>query len=335
MFASPDSLIAVDSALPLPAAAPAALSPDTSETAGRALAAGIIALVLAYICLFALGFRFLIMKTAVMPIFLLYAVMLRRRAAFVTEWLPLLAGTVLFDAVRGAIFLVTIRYRLPVHAVYPIELERALFRTPAAPLVLQFWRTHWLDVAAVTVHGSHFAFFLLFGLVLWHLRPGHFAHYRRALLLVMAIGLFGYFAVPSIPPWMASARFHLLPPIDHVVWQIYNRSFPELYGVFDTNPIAAMPSLHVAFPVTCALIAFGAYGKRAGVAFAAYAVAVMFAVVYLGEHYAVDIVAGIGVAIVAVVVGRRPWRASLSLADSLGVCGALVGLTVAILIATR
>jgi membrane-associated phospholipid phosphatase len=275
------------------------------------------------------------MKTAVMPIFLLYALVLRRRAAFVTDWLPLLAGTVLFDAVRGGIFFITIRLHLPVYAVYPIELEHAVFRTPAAPLILQLWRTHWLDVAAVTVHASHFAFFLLFGLVLWHLRPDHFARFRRALLLVMLIGLAGYVAVPSIPPWMAAVRFHLLPPIDHVVAQIYNRSFPELYGVFDTNPIAAMPSLHVAFPVTCALIAFQAYGKRTGLVFSAYALVVTLAVIYLGEHYAVDVVAGVGVAVTAVVVGRRPWRASLSLVDSLGISGALVGLTVAILIASR
>jgi hypothetical protein len=44
------------------------------------------------------------MKTAVMPVFLVYALLLNRRIPFLTDWLPLLAGTILFDAIRSAIF---------------------------------------------------------------------------------------------------------------------------------------------------------------------------------------------------------------------------------------
>jgi membrane-associated phospholipid phosphatase len=205
--------------------------------------------------------------------------------------------------------------------------------TPAMPLVLQHWRLHWLDLIAVAVHASHFAFFLLFGLILWHLRPAHFGHYRRGLLLVMAIGLVGYAGIPTVPPWLAFEQFHLLPFVAHTIVQVYTSFSGELYGTFDTNPVAAMPSLHAAFPVMCASVAWRAFGKRVGILIAAYAATMMLAVMYLGEHYAVDVFAGIAVGLIAARAGRHAWTPSFSLARSLAVSGAAVALTFAILLA--
>jgi membrane-associated phospholipid phosphatase len=308
---------------------------DEQRNAGWALIAGVALLVVVYGWMFVSGSRFFVMKTAVMPIFLLYALMLRRRSAFLTDWAPVIAGTVLFDALRGAIFIAVRKQFLPVYLTYTITLEHALFRVPAVPLVLQQWRMRWLDLAAVTIHASHFAFFLLFGLVLWHLRPAYFGQYRRALLLVMGMGLLGYTVVPSVPPWLAASAFHVLPPIAHTVGQVYNSMSAELYGTFDTNPVAAMPSLHAAFPTMCACVGWQAYGKRVGLALAVYATVAMFGVMYLGEHYAVDVVAGIGVGLLAVWAARRPWVSSLSLMRSLAVSGLMVALTVTVLFAFR
>ena len=84
--------------------------------------------VLTYCVLFWSGRRFFVVKTGVMPVFLLYGLALRRREAFVADWAPLLAATVLFDAIRGAIYDVTLAYHLPIHAQYPASLEKALKR---------------------------------------------------------------------------------------------------------------------------------------------------------------------------------------------------------------
>jgi membrane-associated phospholipid phosphatase len=275
-----------------------------------------------YVWMFARGDRFFISKTLVMPIFVLYGVFQRDRVAFLKDWLPLLAGTVLFDAMRGAIFMAEHWTGYPRFAVYPITLERLLFRTPAAPLVFQPGRTDALDIGAVAVHGSHFAFFLLFGLILWHLRREYFPHFRYAMLLVMGIGLIGYAVVPTVPPWMAFRDFHLLPPIERVAGQVYTSFVPELYGTFDTNPVAAMPSLHAAFPFTCALIGWKVYGRAIGLGLVLYAIAVMTSVMYLGEHYAVDVIAGALVAWGAVYLsGRKPapvWTLPQSVTISAG-----------------
>jgi membrane-associated phospholipid phosphatase len=309
--------------------------PDrTDQRAGLGLALGIAALGAFYIWMFASGDRFFIRKTGVMPLFVLYGLLQRRRVAFLVDWLPLLAGTVLFDAVRGAIFLAEQYVSYPRFADYVIVLERLVVGTPAAPLVLQQWRTHALDLAAVLFHGSHFAFFLLFGLVLWHARREYFAFYRYALLLVMGLGLLCYAIIPTVPPWMAFEQLHLLPPITHVAKYVYTSYSQELYGTFDSNPVAAMPSLHAAFPTTCALIGWRAFGRPIGIGLAVYASLVMLAVVYLGEHYVVDVIAGAALA-AAVVYATRRSAAAWSVRQSLVISGSATALTFALLWAYR
>ncbi len=184
-----------------------------------------------------------------------------------------------------------------------------MFGVPAVSIPFQLLRTPVLDGAAVMVHASHFAFFLLFGLVLWHARREHFQIFGRALILVMLLGLLGYALIPTAPPWMAAEpNLRVIPPVTHITRGIYTRYAEELYGSVDTNPVAAMPSLHVAFPFLCALIGWRAYGRRIAAAVSVYALIVMFVVVYLGEHYAVDVIAGVLVAMLAAEVARRMPR---------------------------
>jgi membrane-associated phospholipid phosphatase len=314
------------------AVAPAEPIATLSPRAGRVLAAAILTTVAVYLWLFLSGGRFFVFKTAVMPIFLLYALALPARVGFVIDWLPFLTATVLFDATRGAIFALVLHGDLRVFMDYVIVADQALLRVPAAAPVLQQWRTPALDTAAILIHALHFAFFLLFGLVLWHLRRDHFARFRRALVILMALGLLGYLLVPTIPPWLAAEQWQALPPMAHITAQMYNRYVPELYGSFDTNPVAAMPSLHAAFPFLCALIGWQAYGRRVGLVLVTYAAAVMLAVVYLGEHYVVDVLGGIAVALVAERLSRWTPRRPLTLGQSLVVSGAALALTYVLLV---
>jgi hypothetical protein len=64
-----------------------------------------------------------------------------------------------------------------------------------------------------------------------------------------------------------------------------------LYDVLGGNPLAAMPSLHFATTVMAAA-QLAESGPVAGTVGWAYALALGFALVYLGEHYVVDLVAG-------------------------------------------
>ena len=66
---------------------------------------------------------------------------------------------------------------------------------------------------------------------------------------------------------------------------------PDLTSKFGTNPVAAMPSLHTAFPLLCAFLLFK-YFRWKSWPFLVYTTAVLFTIVYTGDHYFIDIIAG-------------------------------------------
>ena len=95
--------------------------------------------------------------------------------------------------------------------------------------------------------------------------------------------------------------------------ETWEEAWPRLYDSFDGNPWAAMPSLHFATSR-----AGGAPARRrqpvAGAAGWAYALTLGFALVYLGEHYVIDLVAG--AALVALVRRGEPLAEPLALTVS-------------------
>jgi hypothetical protein len=107
----------------------------------------------------------------------------------------------------------------------------------------------------------------------------------------MAAGITGFALVPTVPPWMASELFGFLPKLVHFNIKIYNAVAPGLTTGFNTNPVAAMPSLHAAFPILCSLIVWTAARGRSW-PFHVYTLLILFTIVYTGDHYIVDIMAG-------------------------------------------
>jgi len=117
------------------------------------------------------------------------------------------------------------------------------------------------------------------------------------------VGAIGYWAVPTAPPWYAAQRGlmedGLTPELRRMMVeygeQFWKSGWTPLYGVLGGNPLAAMPSLHFATSVTAAH-ALGDTGRIAGVLGWSYAATLGLALVYLGEHYVVDLIVGLALA---------------------------------------
>ena len=117
------------------------------------------------------------------------------------------------------------------------------------------------------------------------------------------VGVIGYWAIPTAPPWYA-ARHGLLedgrtPELRRMMVeygeQFWKSGWAPLYGVLGGNPLAAMPSLHFATSVTAAHVLAGT-GRLAGALGWTYAATLGLALVYLGEHYVVDLAVGLALA---------------------------------------
>jgi membrane-associated phospholipid phosphatase len=128
-----------------------------------------------------------------------------------------------------------------------------------------------------------------------------FARSARQMAAVYDVGCIVYAAVPTAPPWWASEEGHTDAKVRRIMVEVgeeeWGKAWPVLYDVLGGNPWAAMPSLHFATSLMAALL-LSEMGFREGLAGWAYAGTLGFALVYLGEHYVVDLLAGAALVIV-------------------------------------
>jgi membrane-associated phospholipid phosphatase len=83
--------------------------------------------------------------------------------------------------------------------------------------------------------------------------------------------------------------------------------FGRFYAGADPEPDAAMPSLHVTVPmlIACTIIGLAQRPRRLVWLWLLYPLTLAFGVVYLGEHYIADSVAGLLLGVVCYVVVDR------------------------------
>ncbi len=187
----------------------------------------------------------------------------------------------------------------PVHGA---EIERALFGSlPTLWLQGHVYplSPHLLEWATVAVHMSWFLVPGLAGVLVSFKRPHRIGSFFRWWIALQALALIIFAILPLEPPWMAS---HDVVRIIAIRW---DGTIP------DGNPLAAMPSLHVAFPL---LIAFWFYRERwkaPALAMLGYSSLVALAAVFSGEHYVVDVIGAVAVAGVIYLAAQVDYAAVL------------------------
>jgi membrane-associated phospholipid phosphatase len=171
------------------------------------------------------------------------------------------------------------------------RLQRALRRLPQVRIVNRVltW-THWLwffepYVALAVILTRH---------------PERFPRAARQMAAVFDLGCAVYFAVPTAPPWWASEQGLTGEGVRRIMVEVgeetWGSAWPKMYDALGGNPWAAMPSLHFATSVTAAL-ALAEAGKLEGALGWTYAGTLGFALVYLGEHYVTDLIAGVALVV--------------------------------------
>jgi membrane-associated phospholipid phosphatase len=251
---------------------------------------------------------------------LVIAIALGRGWTFVADWGPFLILFFGYEAMRG--FAAKTGF-----APHDLSgLERAVFGGTLPTLTLQhaFYRPETVspqDVIAMFFYFMHFPLPILVGFIFWIRSREHYRRFVAALLLMALLSFITYLFWPSAPPWYQFQEGRLPDPV--VVHKILNETVEKfwgpnyfvspLYSHLNPNQFAAFPSLHAAFPALAAVYAWSRY-RALAVGLILWTAGVLLSIVYLGEHYVVDALAGfVYVAVAALLVeafnrwrGRRP-----------------------------
>jgi len=203
---------------------------------------------------------------------------------WVLAWLVLLSCALIRDYMDD--------FGLPVHGA---ATEQALFGSlPTVWLQDHVYRLSPTSFswAVAVVHASWFVVPWLIALLVSWKRP----HRLGSFFLwwfILHFSVNPFFALfPLEPPWMANAE------VIKII-AVHTNS-----GIPDKNPLASMPSLHVALPLLLSFWFFRERWRTPALAMLAYTALVAFEVVFAGEHYVVDL-AGSAVVVGAIALAAR------------------------------
>jgi membrane-associated phospholipid phosphatase len=192
------------------------------------------------------------------------------------------------------------RLRARLRSLYPIRSDRILGggRLPtlrAQQALAGLGRANLLDR---TLSWVHWLWFMEPHLSLLWILVRHNERFPRAARQLAATydaGCAAYFLVPTAPPWWASEQGLTEGKVRRIMVEVgeetWGRAWERMYDSLGGNPWAAMPSLHFATSVMAAILLSEA-GPVEGTVGWGYALTLGFALVYMGEHYVTDLIAG-------------------------------------------
>lgn len=202
---------------------------------------------------------------------------------------------------------------MPIQTSYVIDVDHFLFfgSDPVVWLQQHFFSTRHvtaLDFVAVQVHWSFFIAPHLGAVAIFIWRRDLFPRYTVLVVATMYAGLLLFFLVPTSPPWLA-AQVGALPEAFRVMDFVGGSVNGSTYGKFSQalggpNAVAAMPSIHMA--VTFAMYLWAReHQRRLAPWLLLYCAVMAFSLVYLAEHYVLDLAAGMAVAWLCHVASKR------------------------------
>ena len=252
-------------------------------------------------------------------VFAILAVPLGRIRSFTLSFVPYASVWFLFTVLRSLADETMLARTLNMHVA---RFERWLFAGELPSIFLQDRlldrdNLHWWDYFTTGIHWSYFIVPHAVAIQCWRKNPDLFRRFLGGMTLFLGTGLAIYFLIPSNPPWLAPEAIDSpsAPTVYRVMEDVGKQLGGGLYNasykvVGESNPIAAMPSIHMAFTFFLIFPAFRA-GRRWGLLALLYAGSMGFTLVYLGEHYVIDILVGSAVAAYGwVAAGAFTTRAS-------------------------
>lgn len=239
----------------------------------------------------------------------------RYHLVFLRDWWVPMAALIVYFYSRG---LADEVLRMPVHIQMPISvdtwlgggelpshaLQERLCGSPCDPDS----EPRWFDLMFAVVYTTHFVVGLTLAMVLWLWNRGEWKKWMRRYVGANLAALVVYLLYPMAPPWMASEEGYLT----HEVFRITHRGWEEVgLGRFHLvltgvgNPVAAMPSLHAGIAFLIAMYAIQRLRSPLRWLLLVYPLLMSVGLVYFGEHYVIDIVAG--AALAAAVLAACSW----------------------------
>lgn len=189
-------------------------------------------------------------------------------------------------------------------AVVSLEwLDRALVGFDFTSAFQSAFASPTATVVSTYFYGLHIFLILVAIGLFWFKDRFVYKGYTYSMILTSYLALVTFILIPSAPPWFEGAAQNLLTSGDKML-PPFLQSAQSLLLSGESDKFAAFPSLHAAYATLFSVFMFR-LGRKYGLASLPIALGVYFSIIYLGQHYLVDLIAGIGYCLASVYIVDR------------------------------
>jgi membrane-associated phospholipid phosphatase len=225
-----------------------------------------------------------------------------RARFFLLDFAPFLLLVPTYEMVRMIGMALSV---VNLHVTDIIGWERALFFGAIPSYLLQNalgsqTYTWLIDIVMNGFYMTHFFSVLILGIILWRYRRSEYWPFLLGFCVLTYAAFLTYIVFPAAPPWWASQNGYLTGQAVNLSHSLLSPEYITATG----DPLAAMPSLHAAYPFYLSLYCLFLWGRKVLPVLILPAM-VAIASMYLGHHYVIDILAGLVYATVAFLLTVR------------------------------
>lgn len=216
---------------------------------------------------------------------------INRLKTFIKEWGYLLSLVLIYEALRGYADDLAPFKKAVVFFVY--NLETKIFGTLPTVYLQKMLGNYQLIISiCLFFYISFFYYTFIVGFMLWYKKNKTFNYYMYHFLFMLFIGLIIFFLLPTAPPWYVSEVKNLgIIRYTGLTTVLTNRTWVSLtLYFFQKNELAAFPSFHTAWPMYTSTFLY--YLNPRYWPFFVIPLGIGFSLVFLGEHYVIDVLAG-------------------------------------------
>lgn len=213
------------------------------------------------------------------------------------SWVPLVMILLSYEALNGIVG--SIATTDGIHSLYGID--SSLWGGNLTGWIQSHLDSFALTSATTLLYELHMPLVVLTAFAIWRWRRGVFGRYVTVMAFVSFSALVTFVLFPTAPPWFAGVANNLLA----------NGNSSAAPGVVSwlndtilSDKFAAFPSLHTAYAMV-----FGYFmirlDKRLAIVAVPIVAGILFSTLYLGQHYAIDLLGGTGYAIASCLLAEK------------------------------
>jgi membrane-associated phospholipid phosphatase len=243
----------------------------------------------------------------ILPVVLVVLKMTKKsdQKLFLKQWVPLIVILLSYEALQG---MAGSTYNI----LNLLPYDKMLWSVNLTGTIQRMFYSQLMTDVMLLFYSLHFYLVIVASVVLWLFKRQLFSKYAIAITITSYVSLLIFALYPTAPPWYSGAACNLAnfaspcslsastslsasaqsaPP---VISQLVH-----LNNLVESDKYAAFPSLHAAYvTLFCAFMV--KFRRKLIFVMVPLEFGVLFATLYLGQHYTIDLIAGVSLALASV-----------------------------------